>query len=155
MSQTETSSASREMVPYAPPAPRSTSERFSDFVCSNAFKTAVVGLALVAGWAAGTASTRGDRSPSATESAAQIERLRLEIAELRDTQTGQLEQDRQAVTIMRAGIEELQRTTASNLIQLSSAANRAEADRLADFSKLAERMARIEKQISDTKGASS
>ncbi len=149
MSQTETASPSRDLVPYTPPAAKTPREILGVLIGSSAFKAACIGVALVAGWAAGSASYQGDRSHMADESSRRIELLGVEIAGLRDNLSGELNERRQSVAAMRAGVEELQRTTTASLIRLSGALDRAETDRAAEFSKLVERMARLEKQITD------
>ena len=52
MSETKPESASRELVPYTPPA-KSFGERASALFNSAPAKLAIVGVALAAGWAAG------------------------------------------------------------------------------------------------------
>ncbi len=148
MSETKPESASRELVPYTPPA-KSFGERASALFNSAPAKLAIVGVALAAGWAAGGGFSQAERSRIAAESQAQVKLLASEVADLK-IQIGTRQQaELQATVNMQAGLEELQRTTASSLLRFSGAVERAEKDRAADVSKLNERLERIEKQLSD------
>lgn len=148
MSETKPESASRELVPYSPPS-KSFADRMAALLGSSVAKAAILSLALAAGWAAGGGFSQADRSRVAAETDSRLLQLAAEVTELKAQLGGERQADRQAFVNVQAGIEELQRTTASSLLRFTGVVDRAEADRASDLARLNERIGRIEKQLAD------
>ena len=138
--------ASRQLVPYTPPGPIPLSARLQTAVGSFWFRGMFVAAAVSAGWAAGFSANRpnGDQLATAQVQTGDIAGLKADLANLQADIAGM----KGSVQIAGASVEQVQRNVASSLIRLSSAVDRLEDDRVADRTKLTERLDRLEKQTS-------
>jgi hypothetical protein len=140
--------SSRDLVPYAPPAPKPFRERVAQILSSAWFRGGCVVAALCAGGAIGFVSIDRHEARLASAHSQEMRALAAQIAQLRQAVGAESAGRKQAMARMQKGVEQMQRAVAASVLKVSHELDQANGARKAADAQTAERISRLEKQTS-------